>query len=144
MVPIPWRTGVGSVGYIESLERTVQPGRQARFANERFQGMTKELNGSDATVCSTAMSPLEASEFNPEPSLWTTDDKVTIPPVDCGKGFRQLEWLEEIQIGDEYLGGMDGDRKWVPVSFSIGARYRPHTANSIYAPWSITRRKVSQ
>jgi hypothetical protein len=86
------------------------------------------------------LSPLEASEFVPDPSLRTTDDKVTIPDVDCGEGFRQLKWLEEIRVGDEYFGGKDGDRKWMPVTFCLGDRYRPHTANSIYAPFSIIRR----
>lgn len=89
------------------------------------------------------MTPLEASAFIPDKSTFVQDDEVTIPDVDCGDGYRQLKWREPIETGDEFFGGRDGDRKWVPVSiFSVDCLYRPHTANSIYAPWAITRRRI--
>lgn len=90
------------------------------------------------------MSPLEASDYFPAPEMLVADDLVVIPDVDCGEGYRQLKWLEEIERGDEYFGGKDGDRKWEPTLLGVGSRYRPHTANSIYAPWSIIRRKCSE
>lgn len=89
------------------------------------------------------MSPLEASNYWPEKSR-ISDELVTIPDVDCGDGYRQLRWLEEITGGDEYFGGRDGDRQWMPITFGIGSRYRPHTSTSIYSPWSIVRRKITK
>lgn len=95
---------------------------------------------SEPTLNVAPMSPLQASEFWPAQSSYADGEHVVVPDVDCGVGFRQLKWREVIEFGDEYFGGRDGDRHWVPVEYGIGDRYRPHTANSSYAPWSIIRR----
>lgn len=68
------------------------------------------------------------------------DDQVTVPAVRCGKGWRQLRWLEEISVGDEYFGGTFEKPTWLPMN-SQGGRYRPQIANSAYAPWAIIRRR---
>ena len=94
--------------------------------------------------CANVLTPVEASNYFPDPChRVTNDESVFVPEVDCGDGYRQLLWLEEIQIGDEYFGGTDEVPKWLPVTLGLGARYRPHTANSFYAPWSIIRRKTN-
>ena len=113
------------------LARTNGPGDRDRM-----------IEDSIATACSP-MSPLQASEFFPDQATYTMEDaEVIVPDVDCGDGYRQLRWREEIQHGDEFFGGRDGDRKWMPLgSHAIGSLYRPHTANSIYAPWAIIRRQ---
>ena len=85
------------------------------------------------------MSPIEAETITY--SIFVTDELVTVPVVDCGEGYRQLEWLEPIEECDEYYGGTDAHRVWLPA-LDIGARYRPHTANSFYAPYAIHRRKL--
>ena len=69
----------------------------------------------------------------------TPENLVVVPIFDCGDGYRQLEWRETIEHGDEFLGGTDSNPEWLPSS-CIGDAYRPSTANSIYAPYAIHRR----
>ena len=89
------------------------------------------------------MTPLQASEFSPDKSTFVPDADVVVPDVDCGEGYRQLKWREPIGHGDEFFGGRDGDRQWLNIEIQkYGSFYRPHTANSIYAPWAIIRRKI--
>jgi len=64
-----------------------------------------------------------------------------VPPFDCGDGYRQLEWQETIKHGDEFFGGTDSDRHWLPTT-CIGDAYRPHTSSIRYAPHAIHRRRT--
>jgi len=77
------------------------------------------------------------------PTAVVADVDVTIPPVACGRGYRQLTWREEIRPTDEFFGGRRESPCWIAMGDRAGSLYRPTIANSIYAPWAVIRRKLS-
>ena len=84
----------------------------------------------------SVLTPDIAIEFVPQIKIFD-DSCVFIPNVDCGDGYKQLKWLEEINNGDEwYTGSTNG---W-QLTTLVGSRYRPTHSNAEYAPFALTRR----
>lgn len=91
------------------------------------------------------MKPLSAWfatwHYKPTQPLERDDSKVVVPAVACGRRYRQLRWKEPMLPDDEFFGGTRERPRWVVMGES-GRQYRPQTANSLYAPWAIVRRKL--
>lgn len=68
-----------------------------------------------------------------------TGHPVKIPAVDCGAGYRQLEFNEEILTMDEWYGGPR--QGWAKTN-EAGRHYAPTHSNASYGPFAPMRRKL--
>lgn len=63
-----------------------------------------------------------------------------VPDVDCGEGFRQLQYLEDIIETDEFYS--DPNTQWQPTNCS-GSRYRPRHCETHSGGCALMRRKIT-
>jgi hypothetical protein len=85
------------------------------------------------------LTPDQAIKFVPNDKTYDFD-LVSIPTVDCGKGYRQLNFREEIKSSDEWYSGKENG--WQKTTCE-GSLYIPTHSNAEYAPYALTRRSLN-
>lgn len=97
-----------------------------------------------ATVVGKPLTADLACAYSPsekDRTVGTLGNLARIPAVDCGDGFRQLEFNEKILPTDEWYGGPR--QGWAATSETDG-NYWPSHSNSIHGPYSLMRRRVQK
>jgi hypothetical protein len=83
-----------------------------------------------------ALTPAIAANYCP---LETSVESTFVPYVDCGVGYRQLEWNEPIRTSDEYYDLKDN--AWMPC-VGVESVYRPRHSSAAHGVLALTRRKL--